>query len=85
MSLFTRLPAPITTFEPILTPGMTATFAPNQTSSPTVIGWAYSIPLFLLSLSIGWPAVEKVQFGAIKTLSPKLTFAPSRIMRLWLA
>ena len=36
---------------------ITCTPAPNQTLLPTVIGYAYSKPLFLLSKSIGCPAV----------------------------
>ena len=49
ISLFTTLPAPITTLSPIVTPGSTTTFPPIHTLFPTFIGLAYSNPLFLLS------------------------------------
>lgn len=49
ISLFTILPAPITTLSPIVTPGSTITFPPIHTLFPTFIGFAYSNPLFLLS------------------------------------
>ena len=57
ISLFTTLPAPITTLSPIVTPGSTITFPPIHTLFPTFIGLAYSSPLFLLSTSSGCPAV----------------------------
>ena len=49
ISLFTILPAPITTLSPIVTPGSTTTFPPIHTLFPTLIGFAYSNPLFLVS------------------------------------
>ena len=48
MSLVITLPAAITQPFPIVTPGMTDTFAPNQQLSPTLIGSAFSSPLFRL-------------------------------------
>ena len=38
-------------------PGSTTTFPPIHTLLPTVIGLAYSRPLFRCSTSRGWPAV----------------------------
>ena len=49
ISLFTTLPAPITTLSPMVTPGRTTTFPPIHTLFPTLIGFAYSNPLFLIS------------------------------------
>ena len=49
ISLFTTLPAPITTLSPIFTPGSTITFPPIHTLFPILIGFAYSNPLFLVS------------------------------------
>jgi len=43
----TTLPAPIVQLSPIITFGNTLTPPPNQTFEPTVIGFAYSKPLFL--------------------------------------
>ena len=57
ISFTTILPAPITTLLPIVTLGITCTLGPIQTLSPTQIGCAYSNPSFLLSKSIGCPAV----------------------------
>ena len=57
MFFVTMLPAPITTLSPIVTPPITVTLPPNQTLSPTVIGFAYSNPLFLSSAFIGCSAV----------------------------
>ena len=57
MSFVTTLPAPIVTLLPIVTPGSTTTFPPNHTLLPTLIGFTYSKPLFLKSISIGCPAV----------------------------
>ena len=71
ISFTTTLPAPITTLLPIVTPGITCTPAPNHTLFPTLIGYAYSRPRFLLSKSIGCPDVWNPQFGATNTLSPK--------------
>ena len=73
ISFTTTLPAPITTLLPIVTPGITCTPAPNHTLSPTLIGYAYSRPRFLLSKSIGCPDVWNPQFGATNTLFPKET------------
>ena len=73
ISFTTTLPAPITTLLPIVTPGITCTPAPNHTLFPTLIGYAYSRPRFLLSKSIGCPDVWNPQFGATNTLSPKET------------
>ena len=42
MSRVTTEPAPIMEFEPIVTPGVTVTFAPNHTLSPIVTGEACS-------------------------------------------
>ena len=54
---------------------------------PTVIGNAISNPWPLCSLSIACPAVENTQFGAINTLSPKVTLAllrfPCHSFKLW--
>ena len=44
ISLVTTLPAPMTHPEPMVTPGITDTFAPNQQLSPMVIGQAFSNP-----------------------------------------
>ena len=41
MSVVTRLPAPIVTSSPIVTPGITIVPAPIHTRSPIVIGFAY--------------------------------------------
>ena len=78
--LLTTLPAPIIVLLPIVTPGKTETLAPIQTLSPIVIGRAISNPLIRCSLSIACPAVDKTQLGAIKTLSPIVTLAPSNIV-----
>ena len=40
MLLVTTLPAPMTQLSPIVTPGHTTTFAPNQQSLPMVTGLA---------------------------------------------
>ena len=53
ISFVTTLPAPIIVLSPIVTPGSTITFPPNQTLLPTVIGLAYSSPLFLCLTSTG--------------------------------
>ena len=47
-SFVTTLPAAITQPFPIVTPGITDTFAPNQQLSPILIGRAFSSPLFRL-------------------------------------
>ena len=47
-SFVTTLPAPITTLFPIVTSDNTVTSPPIQTLFPTVIGLAYSRPLFLV-------------------------------------
>ena len=57
ISFVTTLPAPITVLSPIVTPGNTITFPPIHTLLPTLIGLAYSKPLFLNSTSNGCPAV----------------------------
>ena len=57
ISFVTTLPAPMTTLLPIVTPLKTVTFPPNQTLFPTVIGFAYSIPLFRVSASKGCSGV----------------------------
>ena len=44
ISFVTTLPAPITLPSPMVTPGRIVTFAPSQTLSPTVIGFAISSP-----------------------------------------
>jgi hypothetical protein len=44
MSLVTMLPAPMTVFSPIVTPGQTMAPPPSQTLGPTVIGAALSSP-----------------------------------------
>lgn len=44
MERVTMLPAPITLFSPIDTPGMTMVWPPSQQSSPMVIGDASTIP-----------------------------------------
>src|SRR4029079_5689321 len=44
-SRVTTLPAPITLLAPIVTPASTIAPPPTQTSSPTVIGSAYSRPV----------------------------------------
>ena len=46
ISFVTTEPAEITQLYPIVTPGITETFAPNQQLSPTVIGPAFSKPSF---------------------------------------
>lgn len=74
--LLTTLPAPIIVLLPIVTPGKT------ETLSPIVIGRAISNPLIRCSLSMACPAVDKTQLGAIKTLSPIVTLAPSNIVTL---
>lgn len=40
MSRVTTLPAPMTQLSPIVTPGQTVTFAPNQQLSPMMTGFA---------------------------------------------
>ena len=57
ISCVTTLPAPIITLSPMVTPGRTVTFPPIHTLFPTMIGFAYSKPLFLKFTSIGCPAV----------------------------
>ena len=47
ISLFTTLPAPITTSSPIVTPGSIQTLPPIHTLLPIFIDFPYSIPLFL--------------------------------------
>ena len=84
MSLVTTLPAPITTSEPMVTPGHTITPMPNHTLSPTVMGSAYSRPSLRSAVSTGCPAVENTQLGAMNTLSPNVTGAPSKMTSPWL-
>ena len=42
----------------MVTPGRTQTCAPIHTLLPTVMGRAYSSPLFRCPMSKGWPAAE---------------------------
>ena len=51
ISFITTLPAPITQLSPIVTPGITHTFPPNQTLFPTFIGLANSRPLLRVAAS----------------------------------
>ena len=83
IDFLTTLPAPITVLSPIVTPASIVEPAPIQTLLPIVIGFAISSPFFLCSGSVGYSAVVKQQYGAIKTLSPKVTPAPSFITKLW--
>ncbi|KAI1502674.1 hypothetical protein F5X99DRAFT_378063 [Biscogniauxia marginata] len=56
ISLVTTLPAPMVQPRPIVTPGRTIQFPPNQQSSPIVIGAPFSgpfVPLRTLG-SVGW-------------------------------
>ena len=82
ISLLTTLPATFIVLLPIVTPGSADILAPIPTLSPTLIGNAISKPLALCSASIACPAVENTTLGAINTLSPKVTLAPSKIVQL---
>ena len=57
MSRLTTLPEPMTTWLPMVTPGITWTPPPNHTWLPTVMGQAYSSPASRREASTGWPAV----------------------------
>ncbi|KAI1492484.1 hypothetical protein F5X96DRAFT_379910 [Biscogniauxia mediterranea] len=72
MSLVTTLPAPIVHPRPMVTPGRTTQFPPNQQSSPIVIGDPVSGPLVPLRTlgSVGCVPEKKEQFGPITTRSP---------------
>ena len=82
MSRVTTLPAPMTLSEPMVTPPITRTPAPNHTLSPTVIGLKICQPSRRFFGSMAWVTVEKVQSGPIRTASPKVTSPPSRILQL---
>ena len=83
ISRVTTLPAPITVLSPITTPARIVEPAPIHTLLPIVMGFATSTPAFRISGSIACSAVVKQQFGATKTWSPKVTFAPSVITMPW--
>lgn len=85
MDFVTTLPAPMTEWSPIVTPARIVDPAPIQTLLPMVMGLAISIPALRCSGSMACSAVVKQQLGAIKTLFPKDTFAPSVIIKLWFA
>ena len=69
MSLLTRLPAPMTEFRPIVTPGSTIQFAPSQTFSSICMGRLYCICSRRCSGSIGCVAVQSTTLGPIMTWS----------------
>src|SRR5690606_2484865 len=53
MSLVTTLPAPITVRLPIVTPGQITALPPTHTSSPILMGLAYSTPEALSTGAMG--------------------------------
>lgn len=71
-SFVTTLPAPTVTPLPIVTPGNTIAFPPNQQSSPTVMGAPDSGPLVPLRRngSSGWTPEKKLQFGPTSVRAP---------------
>ena len=58
------------------------TLPPIHTLFPILIVLANSKPLFLVSTLMGCPAVYIPTLGPIKTLSPKITSAQSKITKL---
>lgn len=60
-------------FEPMVTPGVTVTFAPNHTLLPMVTGEAHSQPARRVAASLAWFGVAMVQRGPIRQFSPMVT------------
>ena len=53
ISFVTTDPEPMTTFEPMVTPGLMTVLPPIHTLSPIVTGLPSSTPVFLIIASIG--------------------------------
>ncbi len=80
--LVTTEPAPMTTLFPMLIPGRMVVPPPIHTSLPIVTGFAHCIFFLLSTGSRGWHAVYMLTLGPMNALSPILTSASSRMVRL---
>ena len=69
-SLVTMLPAPMTAFSPMVTPGRMTLPAPTHTPAPMVTGLLYCRPLRRSAGCRGWVAAVMVTLGPIITSSP---------------
>ena len=85
MSFVTTLPAPMTEFFPMVTPGRMMTPAPTQTFSSMRTGKLYWYTWRRRSGSTGWPAAVMVTLGPNITLSPMYTWVSSTSVKLKLA
>ena len=80
MSFVTTLPAPMTLFSPMVTPGQIVTFSPIQTLSRIVTWSQYIYPR--ISGRMGCPTVAMVTAGPNRTCFPTVIIPSSTKLQL---